>query len=80
MTKPPTNTFALPLEERAEMALKAAVEKVIDEHAREGLPIYIWRDGKVVEMSLEELRERAARIRIEWRRDATVTVNPFSRF
>jgi hypothetical protein len=44
------------------MALKAAVEKVIVEHARQGLPIYIWREGKVVEMSLEELRERSANL------------------
>ena len=45
-------TFSnLPLEVRAEMALKAAVEKVIVEHARQGLPIYIWRDGKVVNVS-----------------------------
>ena len=43
MTKPPANVLALPLEERAEMALKAAVEKVIVEHARQGLPMYIWR-------------------------------------
>jgi hypothetical protein len=62
MIKPPANVLELPLHERAEMALKAAVEKVIVEHARLGTPIYIWRDGKVVEMSLEELRERAARI------------------
>jgi len=33
------------LEQRAEMALKAAIEKVIVEHARQGLPIYIGRDG-----------------------------------
>ncbi len=65
MTKPPANVLELPLEKRAEMALKAAVEKVIEEHAREGLPIYIWRDGKVVEMSLDELRERSARIHAE---------------
>jgi len=62
MTKPPKNVLDLPLEERAEMALKAAVEKVIVEHARQGLPVYIWRDGKVVEMYQEELRERAAKI------------------
>jgi hypothetical protein len=62
MIKPPKNVLDLPLEVRAEMVLKAAVEKVIVEHARQGLPIYIWRDGKVVEMSLEELRERAATI------------------
>jgi len=55
MTKPPANVLDLPLEERAEMALKAAVEKVILESAREGLPIYVWRDGGVVEVSVEEL-------------------------
>ena len=62
MTKPPENVLELPLEQRAEMALKAAVEKVIVEHARQGLPIYIWRDGRVVEMALEELRERSANL------------------
>ena len=63
MIKPPTSVLELPLEQRAEMALKAAVEKVIVAHARQGLPIYIWREGKVVEMSLEELRERSATIK-----------------
>ena len=48
----------LPLAERAEMALKAAVDRVIQERARQGLPIFVWRDGKVVEMSPEELRPR----------------------
>jgi hypothetical protein len=61
MTKPPANVLDLPLEERAEMALKAAVN-VILESAREGRPIHVWRDGAVVEVSVEELRERAARI------------------
>jgi hypothetical protein len=65
MTKPPVNVLELPLEERAEMALKIAVEKVITAHAHEGLPTYVWRDGRVVEMSLEELRERSARIHDE---------------
>ena len=41
---------SLPLEQRAEMAPKAAVEELIVEHARQGLPIYIWRDGRVVEV------------------------------
>jgi hypothetical protein len=59
MTKPPANVLDLPLEERAEMALKAAVEKVIVEHARQGLPIYIWRDGRVVEVPPDELRAQA---------------------
>ena len=65
MIQPPGNVLELPLEQRAEMALKAAVEKVIVEHSRQGLPIYIWRDGKVVEMSLEELRQRSASIRAD---------------
>jgi len=58
MTKLPTNIVELPLSERGLMALKAAVEKVIDEHVREGLPMYIWRDGKVVAVSAAERRKR----------------------
>ena len=46
MTKPPANVLDLPLEERAEMALKAGIV----EHARQGLPIYIWRDSRVVKL------------------------------
>jgi hypothetical protein len=56
MIKPPPNVLELPLQERAFMALQAAVEKVIEEHIREGLPLYIWRDGKVVAVPAEELR------------------------
>jgi len=51
MTKPPANILDLPMAERAEMALKAAFEKVIESHIRDGRPISIWRDGKVVEVS-----------------------------
>ena len=58
MIKPPPNVLELPLHERALMALKAAVEEVIEEHIREGLPLYIWRDGKVVAVPAEELRPR----------------------
>jgi len=57
MIQPPPNVLELPLEERAEMALKAAVEKVIARHAREGVPICVWRDGKVVELAAQELQE-----------------------
>lgn len=65
MTKPPANVLELPLEQRAEMALKAAVEKVIVEHARLGLPIYIWRDGDVVKISGKELQAEADRLLAE---------------
>lgn len=65
MTKPPANVLDLPLEQRAEMALKAAVEKVIVEHARLGLPIYVWRNGEVVELPPDELRAQAALLEAE---------------
>ncbi len=41
------------------MALKAAVEKVVEEHMRDGRPLYLWRDGKVIEVSPQELREQS---------------------
>ena len=59
MTKLSQSVLELPLAERGLLALKAAVEKVIEEHAREGLPLYIWRDGKVVAVPAEELRKRS---------------------
>jgi hypothetical protein len=59
MIKHPPNVLELPLLERAALAMTAAIEEVIDEHAREGLPLYIWRDGKVVAVSAEELRQGA---------------------
>jgi len=46
----------LPLEKRAEIAFKVAVAKAIEEHTRLGLPVYIWRNGKVVELSPNEVR------------------------
>jgi hypothetical protein len=58
MKKPLANVLELPLEVRAEMALKAAVERVMEEHARDGLPVFIWQDEKVVEVSPDELRAR----------------------
>ena len=58
MTKSPGNVLDLPLEQRAELALKAAVKKVIREHARQGLPIYVWRDGEVVEIRPSDLQEQ----------------------
>jgi hypothetical protein len=39
------------LQKRAELALHKAVEGVVKEHARLGLPLHIGRNGKVVELS-----------------------------
>ena len=60
MRKPPPNVLELPLEVRAEMAMKAAVENAMEEHLRLGLPFYVWRDGKVVAMTPEEIRAHLA--------------------
>jgi hypothetical protein len=65
MTRPPENVLELPLDVRAKMALKAAVEEVIISHARSGRPMYILRDDKVIAMPLDEVQARAAEILAE---------------
>jgi hypothetical protein len=56
MISPPLNILDLPLEERAPMDLKEAVDEVTEDRVRAGLPLYIWRDGRVVAVPAEELR------------------------
>lgn len=46
----------MPLQKRAEIAFKIAVAKAIDENARLGVPIYVWRDGRVIALSSDEVR------------------------
>ncbi len=65
MTRPPANVLELPLEVRAEMAFKEAVEEVLIESARLKLPMYIWRDGQVIALPKEELEAEAARLLAE---------------
>lgn len=50
------NVLRLPMEKRAELALREAVNDVIAEHARLGLPLYIGRNGKVVKLSPSKVR------------------------
>jgi hypothetical protein len=45
----------IPLDIRAEMALKEAVADAIAEHKRRGHPIAVWRDGKTVLIPPEEI-------------------------
>ena len=59
MCKPSQDVLKVPLEKRAEIAFKVAVAKAIDEHTRLGFPIYVWRDGRVVELSPEDARNQA---------------------
>jgi hypothetical protein len=58
MSPVPKHILELPIEERALLALRAAVNKAIEEHAREGLPMYVWRDEKVVAVPAEELLKK----------------------
>jgi hypothetical protein len=44
------------MERRAELAFCEAVDEVISEHARLGLPRYIGRNGKVVKLSPNKVR------------------------
>jgi len=61
MTTTPANVLELPLIKRAEMAFKIAVEKVMEKRIRLGLPIFIWRDGKVVEIPADRIREELSK-------------------
>ena len=65
MGKVPPDVLELPISERGLMALKTAVAKVIAEYARQGQPIYIWRDGEVVEVPPDKPREQAAMLETE---------------
>ncbi|MGA8150750.1 MAG: hypothetical protein WB952_07365 [Terriglobales bacterium] len=56
MSKPAKDVLQLPIEKRAEIALKVAVAKAIDEHTRLGLPVYVWRNRRVVELSPKKTR------------------------
>ncbi len=40
------------------MALREAVAEVIEEKVRNHWPIYIWRDGKVIDILPELLEQR----------------------
>ena len=56
MKKKHKSVLRLPLEKRAELALREAVEEVISEHLRMGIPLYVGRDGRVVKLSPKEAR------------------------
>jgi hypothetical protein len=53
------NILRLPMERRAEMAFQEAVDEVISEHARLGLPLHVGQDGKVVKLSPQRVRSLA---------------------
>jgi hypothetical protein len=58
--KKPVKRSKIPLAFLAEEALKEAVAKVIAYHKRSGEPLVVWRDGKVVKVSADQLEVREA--------------------
>lgn len=61
MSKPSKDVLRLPIEKRAEIAFKVAVAKAIDEHTRLGLPVYVWRNSRVVKLSPDKTRNSSRR-------------------
>jgi hypothetical protein len=51
--------LALPTQERAALAMQEVFKKAVEEHVREGLPMYVWRDGKVLAVPAEEFPEKS---------------------
>jgi hypothetical protein len=47
---------------KAEEALRKAVAEAIAEHRRNGIPIAIWRDGKVVRIPADEIEVREPQV------------------
>ena len=43
------------LSSKAERALQSAVRQVVKEHKRTGKPVVVWRAGKVVRISANQL-------------------------
>jgi hypothetical protein len=43
---------------KAEVALRKAVAEAIAEHQRNGVPIAIWRNGKVVRIPADQIEVR----------------------
>ncbi len=47
---------------RAEEALRKAVAAAIAEHRRNGVPIAIWRNGKVVRIHADQIEVRGPQV------------------
>lgn len=48
---------------RAEEALRKAVAEAIAEHRRNGVPIAIWRDGRVVHIPADQIGVREPQVK-----------------
>lgn len=46
----------LAIHKKAEKAMRGAVGKVVTEHKKSGIPLAIWKNGKVVSVQASQLR------------------------
>ncbi len=44
------------LDKKAEKAMREAVKGVISEHKKNGLPLAVWKEGKVVNISAKNIK------------------------
>ena len=47
---------SLAIHKKAEKALREAVRKVVAQHKKTGIPLAIWKDGKVANVQAKDLR------------------------
>ena len=50
------NDRNLAIHKKAEKALREAVGKVVAQHKKSGIPLAIWKDGKVANVQAKHLR------------------------
>ena len=43
------------MQDKAELAMKVAVKKVVQEHRRTGRPLAIWKNGRAVHIPVESI-------------------------
>jgi hypothetical protein len=46
----------LSLQDKAELALKVAVRKVVERHKKSGRPLAVWKNGRVVRISAKTVK------------------------
>ena len=37
----------LTIQDKAELAMKSAIKKVVEQHKKDGRPLAVWKDGRV---------------------------------
>ncbi len=45
----------LSMQDKAEVAMKVAVRKVVEEHKKTGRPLAIWKNGRAVNVSADKV-------------------------